>query len=123
MNTLVKMELECAGPSKIPGLGKEVGKAAKSFQQAAKVSHLHSASMITCCKCCVGHNRIGLSASGPVVHSSPDLTYKLSTLYVPQEFENELKSNAEGTVANVEGGAETAADRKAKEEERKRNQQ
>lgn len=24
------------GPSKIPGLGKEVGKAAKSFQQAAK---------------------------------------------------------------------------------------
>lgn len=63
------------GPSKIPGLGKEVGKAAKSFQQAAK------------------------------------------------EFENELKSNAEGTVANVEGGAETAADRKAKEEERKRNQQ
>ncbi len=26
-----------AGPSKIPGLGKEVGKAAKSFQEAAKV--------------------------------------------------------------------------------------
>ena len=31
---------ECAGPSKIPGLGKEVGKAAKSFQQAARVSLL-----------------------------------------------------------------------------------
>ena len=28
---------DTAGPSKIPGLGKEVGKAAKSFQQAAKV--------------------------------------------------------------------------------------
>ena len=33
---------DIAGPSKIPGLGKEVGKAAKSFQQAAKVGeHSH----------------------------------------------------------------------------------
>ena len=29
--------MQYVGPSKLPGLGKEVGKAAKSFQEAAKV--------------------------------------------------------------------------------------
>lgn len=33
------------GPSKLPGLGKEVGKAAKSFQEAAKVIHMKFVSL------------------------------------------------------------------------------
>ena len=57
-----------------------------------------------------------------IMYVSSDCFHELTTPCV-QEFESELKSNAEGTVQNVESGAETAADRRAKEEERKRNQQ
>ena len=48
-----------AGPSKLPELGKELGKTVKSFQTAAKARmgvHLHLCSCHTfaylCCSCC-----------------------------------------------------------------------
>ena len=66
-----------AGPSKIPGLGKEVGKAAKSFQEAAKVGTVFIS--------CIWKD-----------------WHVLQHLWSLQEFENELKSNGDDIEKKAE---------------------